>query len=474
MSSPSCVLWLFSGLLCCATLAVAEQVRVVGGNGRIVIQAEVAADGPVGERKIFVPAPKGAGDTLDDSAKGGSAQGDVVTTIRGDRVVGRVVTIESEGKLHLTAPQFEGDIVVLTAALDNVRLRPKEHGKGCDELALSNGDRIVGDIGAITPDAVIIESPATGPLKVSRKIIQRISFSQPRIVSLESQFEAGKIEPWSQRGAWNLANGALQCFSHGDQQSIFAKFDQKEAVTMEVTVQSAGYPYINCDLVLFANSNDGRWGRNSVLASFQHSQFNVMVAQDGGVNSVVNQSMGRMFSQGTFRFAYDPATGKARAWAESTDLGEFAIPDGPKQGSYVMFNSRSPCRVTRIRVVRGMVGPTSVDKESDDPNHIVRFINKDRVAATEVTLADGKLALKTALGDITSDARRIESITFRAKGIEKPRRNKGDVAIETSDTRLTVQFDRLTPECLIGKSSYLGEVKVRRDFLTGIQFNIYK
>ena len=91
-----------------------------------------------------------------------------------------------------------------------------------------------------------------------------------------------------------------------------------------------------------------------------------------------------------------------------------------------------------------------------------------------MTLADGKLALKTALGDITSDARRIESITFRAKGIEKPRRNKGDVAIETSDTRLTVQFDRLTPECLIGKSSYLGEVKVRRDFLTGIQFNIYK
>jgi hypothetical protein len=478
MKQPIVSLWVLSALLGCAALAAAEQIRVVGGNGQIVIQAEAVLDGPAnaapGGRKIFVPAPKGAGETLDDSAKGGSVEGDVVTTVRGDRVVGRVVTIESEGKLHLTAPQFEGDIVILASALDSIKLRPKERGKGADELALSNGDRIVGDIAAITPDAVIIESPATGPLKVSRKIIQRIGFSQPRVVTLESQFEMGRVEPWSQRGAWNLANGALQCFSHGDQQSIFAKFDQKEAVTMEATVQSAGYPYVNCDLVLFANSNDGRWGRSSVLASFQHSQFNLLVAQEGNVNSVVNQSMGRMFSQGTFRLAYDPATGKARAWADSTDLGEVNVPDGPKQGSYVMFNSRSPCRVTRVRVVRGMIGPTAVEKETGDPDHTVRFVNRDRVAASEVTLADGKLALKTAFGDIAADARKVESIAFRSKGVEKPRRNKGDVAIETSDSRLTVQFERLTPECLMGKSAYLGEVKVRRDFLTGIQFNLYK
>jgi hypothetical protein len=444
-----------------------------------VIQAQAVAEdaapanAPAG-RRIFVPTPKGAGETLDDSAKGETPEGDVVTTLRGDRVVGSVLTIEAGGKLHLTAPHFEGEIVVLASALDSIKLRPKEHNKGSDELALSNGDRIVGDIAAITPETVIIDSPATGPVKVSRRIIQRISFSQPRIVSLESQFEAGRIEPWSQRGAWTLANGGLQCFSHGDQQSIVAKFDQKDAVTMEVTVQAAGYPYVNCDLVLCANSSDGRWGRNSVLAAFQHSQFNVLVAQDGGVNSVVNQSMGRTFSQGTFRFAYDPAAGKAHAWADSTDLGEVNIPDGPKQGSFVMFNSRSPCRVTRLRVVRGMVGPTAVEKTADDGDHIVRFANRDRVAASEVTLRDGKLALRTAFGEIAADARKVESIAFRQKGIEKPRRNKGDVAVETPDTRLTLQFESLTPECLAGKSAYLGEVKIRRDFLTGIQFNLYK
>jgi hypothetical protein len=124
--------------------------------------------------------------------------------------------------------------------------------------------------------------------------------------------------------------------------------------------------------------------------------------------------------------------------------------------------------------MRGIVPPSGAEKKADTTAHIIRFSNKDRVAAEDVKLAEGKLLLKTSFGEISSTVDKVQSITFRAKGLEKPRRNKGDVHVETSDSRFTVQFERLTPEHLIGKSAYLGGVKVRRACLRRIRFNIYK
>ncbi len=70
-----------------------------------VAQAQIEEeDDDGGGRKIFVPKPRGAGDTLDDSAKGDKqGEGDVVTTIRGDKIVGKVLSIEMGGRLRLTA-----------------------------------------------------------------------------------------------------------------------------------------------------------------------------------------------------------------------------------------------------------------------------------------------------------------------------------------------------------------------------------
>jgi hypothetical protein len=235
-----------------------------------------------------------------------------------------------------------------------------------------------------------------------------------------------------------------------------------------------GGRYIDCELVVFADTSDGPYGRSSVVARFFHTQYMVMCTRDGGQNHVVNNSTGRMLTQGTLRLAYDPATNKAHLWIDSTDLGEYAIPMNVGQGNYVMFNARQPCRVTRLRVMRGIVPPAVEEKEVETESHVVRFANKDRVSANDLALADGKLKLKTAFGDVASPLAKVESIAFRPKGIEKPRRQKGDVWVETTDSRLTVQFESLTPEFLVGKSDSLGEVKVRRACIKAIRFNIYK
>lgn len=453
------------------------------GRAAVAVRIEAApAPAPV-QRKIFVPQPKGAGETLDDSAKKGKeAQGDTVTTIRGDRVVGKVLTIDAGGKLRLTAPHFEGEVVVFTSALDRVEFIPTQKAEAGpseatsgDEVALTNGDRIVGEVVRISPESVIVESRATGPLKISRKIVQSISFAQGRTMLLESHFAAGRMAPWTARGGgWSVAGGALVCNSHGSRQTVFAKFDQTEAVTMEVKVEATGGRYVNCELIVFADRTDGSYGHNSIVARFYSSQVYLMYARNGGTNSVTSRSMGSTLRKGVVRVAYDPATSKARVWVDSRDLGEYAIPHKLTTGKFVMFNSRYPCRVSYIRVMRGIVPPSSAEHKADSKTHIIRFANKDRVAAEEVRLADGKLLLKTSFGEIASQVGKVQNIVFRSEGLEKPRRNKGDVYIETSDSRFTAQFEQLTSEYLIATSAYLGQVKVRRASLKRIRFNVYK
>jgi len=446
--------------------------------------ADVILGGPVQQIEvrqargngIFVPQPRGAGETLDDTAADGKpAEGDVVTTVRGDRIVGDVLTIESGGELHLTAPHFKGEIVLLAAALRRVDLRPKDTPRGDDEVLLSNGDHILGELAAITPDAVVIESDATGPVKISRKIIRQINFSRTNKVSLESHFDQGRLEPWKMKGSgWSIANGALQCLSYGSSQTVFAPFQQGEAVTMEAKVQAIGGRYINCEMVLFSDTKDAPYGRNSVVARYYSSQFYLMRTQNGGTNSIANRHIGSVLRQATVRFAYDPETGKAHAWLNSNSLGEYAVPNKLATGKFVLFNSRYPCRITTLRVLRGVVPPSASEKKEETDTHVVRFANKDRVAAGDMALADGMLALETTFGKISAQVGKVQAIHFRSKGVEKPRRRKGDVHVETAASRLTIEFKQLTPEFLIGTSSYLGEVKVRRACLKRIQFNIYK
>lgn len=445
------------------------QVWIEGGPGLMQVQAQAA------ERRIFVPEPKGDEETLDDSAKRSKkGQGDTVTTTSGDTVVGKVLTIDPDGRLRLKAPQFEGEIVVKADALDVVELTPRETSDGPDRVALSNGDVLVGDVVAITPEDIVVDSKATGPIRISRKIAASIAFAKRNPLMLASHFEEGEFKPWEKRGSWTIANGAAQNMSHG-RQTLYAEFDQDEAVTMEVKVQAMMHRYVHCELVLFADTTDGAYGRNSVATRFYSSNYYVMYTQDGNQRNIMNRSMGRVLKKATLRFAYDPETSKARLWMNGSDLGEYAIPAKLTQGKYVMFSSQYPCRVSYIRVMNGIVGPSREEESRKDTEaHVVRFANKDRVAASEVGLEDGAVALTTEFGPVSSDVERVASIAFRSKGLEKPRRRKRDVRVHTASSRLTLEFQRLTPEHLVGKSHYLGEVTIDRACLKRIEFNLYQ
>jgi len=438
-------------------------------------------------RKIFVPRPKDAGDTLDDSPGSAAAdQVDVVTTVLGDRLLGSVVRIAAGGKLQLTGEQFEGEVQVDVGALDGVVLRSSDKDSGDDEVALTNGDRIIGQLSTIAPDGILIETQAAGQLRISPKVVRSITFSKGASVLAESNFPGGNLEPWQSRGgSWTVSEGALVCRNRGGSgNALFVKLEQKEAVTLVAKVQSLEGNAVRCDLVLFADTtegvpNEGRYGRNSLFAMFQNSEYYLMCVNNGSTNSIVNRNFGRQIQNGTLRLAYDPATGKAALWLDSAELGQYDVPTKPTSGQYVMFNSYFPLKVEYLTVYRGIVPPRgdddgAVGAAGTADEATVQFANKDRVSVASITLAEGEITFRTTYGELKCPVANVERILFGKKAQEEPRRRKDDIRVRTSAGRMTIQFDRLTADSLVGQSEFLGEVKLRRSAVREIKFNPYR
>jgi len=348
-----------------ATAAILTMTGAVG-VGQVVTSPRPATRGA---SRIFVPEPKRQ--TLDEPAEDvAEAKTDTVVTHQGDRIKGKVIDIDAGGRLRLSGPQFDGEVCLLVASLDRVSLACRDKTSGRDTALLTNGDRIVGQITAITPDSVIIESSATGALKVSRRIVRSVTFSKGKSAMLDSSFDLGEMAPWKiARGRWSITDGQLICNSSGSYDSIYASMNQDEPITIEAKVEALSGRSLNCDLVLFADNPQGQYGGNSVYAMFQSSHYYLYYGRNGGNYHVTSRHIGQTMRSGLLGFSYDPKTGKVNIWLDSKPLGEYVMPNRPQRGRYVMFTSRQPCKVSHIRVLRGVVAPSAQARGKAEVSH---------------------------------------------------------------------------------------------------------
>jgi len=436
-----------------------------------------AARGVGAAAEIFVPTPKTGDETLDDSNTGaasGAKEPEVCVTLAGDTVSGDVVRIDKNGLLELRGPQFEGEVKVRVESLDKIALSFTKKEEGDDEIVLTNGDRMKCRVIAVAEESVIVESTATGTLKIPRPVVQSMAFGKGITTLVASRFEEGRMEPWkSKRGSWSLRDGAL--FSQSTSyQTIYAQVEQKEAVTVVAKISALDNNYgVRCQIALFADTNANYYGRNSVFVSLQHSELYLQYAQNGSTRSINNRSLGRRIQSGVIRFCYDPETSKARMWLDETDFGEHVVPSKLTSGGYVLFTSHSPCKVEYVNVYPGIVPPAQHGTKGEEETERIQFSNKDRVSAKSVTMAEGVFSVQTSYGELKCPVAKVDNILFRKKGQEVPRRRKGDVRVETADSRMTIRFIELTGEHLLGEADHFGEVKIRRECIKGIRFNVY-
>jgi hypothetical protein len=327
---------------------------------------------------------------------------------------------------------------------------------------------------------VQVEPAAAGRLMLAPKSVRSIALGRTEDVMQESTFFTGRTEPWTLRSSlWQIDDGNLICKNRGSAAApIFAKLEQKEALTIVAKVQSMEGNNLRCDLIIFADATDGgpdmnRYGRNSVFAMFQTTDVNLQTTINGNTNHIINRPYGKATGGGVLRLAYDPASGKGHLWLDAMDLGEYPVPGKPTTGQYVMLNSIFPLKVEYVRVLRGIVPPSGEEDAPADEDISVQFTNKDRVSATKIALAEGQATLTTSYGEIKSALPQISRIYFGKKMTQEPAKGKAEVRVRTGACRLTMEFLRLTGDELVGKSAlYGGEIKIRRANVQEIRFNV--
>jgi len=451
----------------CLVLAVCSSLCL--GNG-LEQPPDREGRGPA----IFVPRPRGAGESLDDMSD--QASGDLVVTAAGDRLHGTVLGIGQDGVLRMTGPSFDGEVRVRVPSLGAIRFNSRTMEEGADSVTLTNGDRIPGRVSEVTPEGVVLETSLAGTLKVRRAMVSAISFRSEEGSLLSSSFARGTMSPWEPvRGVWKIQDGTLLCMTYGEHSTLVGALDQTRDVTFVADVEGMPGSNIVCEMVLFASDKEEYYGRDSVLARFTSHDFAVLYCARGGVNQVANERMPkRPFNSGSLRFAYDPAAGRMQLWVDALQLGEWAIPNPPRAGQFVLFSTQQPLRVKSLQVLSGIVPPSETSAARESEMDSLLFANGDKVSVETLILRDGTVRAKTPFGEIQAPANTVRAISVGTRGREIPRRRANDVQVETGASRLTLAFKEMNSECLTGVSDALGEVRLQRAALNEIRFNIYE
>ena len=467
-----------------------KQRRLLRASNRLrllpfvccVIAAMIAS--VVCGQDIFVPTPRGAGETLDTTpgagrAGGGSAapSADVVTTASGDRVVGAVSSMTDE-LLTLSGSQYVDGVKIRSSAVAGIDFGGGEEA-GSDEVTLANGDRLMGRVISVAEDHVIMEAQAVEPLKISRQMIRAVSLAGGSSVLLKSGFADGRMTPWTtlRGGSYTVADGLMISNNNGSQYPIAAPLQQKEAITMIVKYKSLDRngPYVS--MMFFVDTTDSSYGRNSVFAMYNGNSYYAHTCTNGSTNQIGSGNFGggRSLMEGELRAAYDPKTKLFTMWADTNKLGEWKATNNLESGAHIMMTSQFHTSFSEITVLRGVVPPAeSGVGDAEEKRDVVTFRNKDRMAVDAVRMANDEFLLTSAYGELKCPASTVSTVAFRTQGVEEPRRRKGDVRVYTPQGQMTVQFKGLTEEFLLAESDAMGEIKLLRKGLRRIEFNIHE
>ncbi len=439
---------------------------------------------------IFVPPPRAEGDVLDGArSPAGPVAGslETVRTLRGSELTGRVVSIDAEGALVLADPllEFTGQVAAPVRTLELVRLAAATQPEaGPDTVTITNGDCLLGRIVSMDADSVVMDTPSAGQVTIQRRVVAQAAFQgKGGGLALNSDFESGRMDPWKAvQGDWKIVRGRITCSARGDFQALSVRADQQdEPVTVEVAVEGNSMDEPSLIVSVFCDDPEQRmpFGRNSVWVSFDadDDEFSSGTSQNGNQRPLDRQYKDFDKQTMTAKLTYDPKTGRLRYWADGQLMGDVVCKDKPAEGKYITVGSYYPCSISSIRVSGGVLAAEEggqADSALAKDAHLIQFNNKDRLTVKQVTLADSAFTLTTAaVGEVKCEAEKIFGIVFNATGQQPPRRQANDVIVQTSASRLTFQLKSMDGQWLVGHSDYIGDVKVRRDAVKSVKFNLY-
>ncbi|MDA3873789.1 MAG: hypothetical protein PF795_07495 [Kiritimatiellae bacterium] len=432
--------------------------------------------GPVGEA-AGVEAP----DSADHSQPERGLESDQVHFLNGDRLQGRLQSVDAEAGLHWAHPDVESDILFGLANIGSVLF--KSEGKGVEDLhtfprvMLTNGDEYRGRIVGMDADTLVLDSPFAGRIQLQSAMIDSI---RPYEKSTAIYEGPNSQEEWeynrSGSDRWTFKDGAMYA---GDHNQVMGRHlgELPDFVKVEFRLEWKGN----------VNFQVGFWGqdpKNTNQNCYTIAIQNGYLRAYRNYNDVGRTDLGNAQLQKVTQVSEIDVTlllnrpGKEILFFVDDELvnrwnDSF---EGEIKGNALILGAmgNTPTKVSNISV-REWDGEFKTDTgEKSQPHDQLLTINGDSFMGTLEKIEADTLHFNNDFASFQVPMERVSEIRFSKENRQVPRLRNGDMKLVFGNQEhITLRIKQLKGGTFVGDSETTGEIKVVARYLSMLRFNPY-
>lgn len=383
----------------------------------------------------------------------------------------------ADGAVVFEAPWLKGSARAELAALSAVTFEVADAAVPDAAAVATNGDTFTGNLVELTGDALAMDAPALGRIRLPASALARLYYPGHAGALIRPDFRTGLLAPLKQaQGSDVEVRDGLVGFEGFA--LLTMEFPQDKPFTVHIAAHKAGQLPAQFRASLFgrtqANSGEGVMSLE-LNADTKVRRIRCRV-QTGAtaLETVINHETGFVDDGAdpdcVLTLAVDPVGKKLSAWMNDEKVADMV--DLPKHNEDGRFLTLVPfgCRLSDVAVRFGLAEPDDFALPTPRPDaHVLNLADGTAREARSLRLVDGAFVATTADGEERIEPSDVSGVLFATESHEEPEALQGAVRVTTSNDRLTMTVEELDGTALIGHSALLGEVRVLRDALKTIE-----
>jgi len=408
-----------------------------------------------------------------------------VKSLQGDTLVWESPILEKP------TPFFLRDIAEITLSA----LPPMATANHEATVRLTNGDLIRGQLAAVTPQAVELDTWFAGRISLNRVMVGNLEIRELPKVFYQGPngmdgWEASGDVPWTYQGNAFISTGPS---------TISRELRLPEICNVSFTVEWRSS--LRLKMVLHAKKESGGGAENTGYeVSFQRNRVQLRKAGEHewiGHTSAATEL--RQNEKAQIEVRSNLRTGQFALYVDGRAIDVWTDAEvnrsGLGGGLEFITEDSTPIRLSAIQVTAwdGVVDqlPTprmngqlwQEEEEEEAPekagstseaNHII-LRNGDSLAGEVVSIMADVITIQTAYGEVKLPVSRLRSVPLGAVSLERAIRRKGDIRGWFSDgTSMVFRLEGAADGMLTGSSQNFGTAHFKLSAFTRLEFNIHQ
>jgi len=380
---------------------------------------------------------------------------------------GTVHGAEPGAALTATLPPFDGTVRIVRDRLACVSLPGLATEEPAGGVLLTNGDRILGELLAVTAESVRVKSALFGELSIPFKHVARVTLASGVAELSATDFAKGDVQPWrkTRDAPWKLVDGVLEGAMDS---SIVLDHKLEGPVSLEVDLVWKGGAWPSFRIYMFS---DDKKGGNSIQWSIYGARAVLYIVSGGYVGKAVFRSERNyvpITPESRFTFFYDPVDQIAGLAVNGEVIARGKLIAAPVAGRHIIITSRGRTHLRGMRLFAG--ADLFAEEDGEDERHVILLPGDDRLTVNALTAADGKATVKTAFGEQTFPLENARAFIFPRTGRADVPPGDGVVRVRLRRTSISLAMKSLSDKALVGTTTYGAEVTVPREAIRCLEF----